>query len=170
MAKKSKTKTYIIRLARVFPATHKRAGEPTLFKQHLVIGDHCPVCEFRDTRLCLTTPCKRHTIRENYAYWEERIGNIRAGDGVLSIRDWKGDSPRSVQPEIRTVAGTMGVGIQRLTFDNGDINRPRVGDTPIQTYELALNDGLAEDDWRDWFKNYDLTKPMALIHFTPFRY
>jgi len=32
------------------------------------------------------------------------------------------------------------------------------------------NDGLSFDDWLDWFKDYDLTKPMAIIHFTPMRY
>ena len=26
------------------------------------------------------------------------------------------------------------------------------------------------DDFKEWFKGYDLSKPMAIIHFTAFRY
>ena len=40
----------------------------------------------------------------------------------------------------------------------------------VTIYDLAANDGLSTNDWLDWFKNYDLTKPMAIIHFTKFRY
>lgn len=36
--------------------------------------------------------------------------------------------------------------------------------------ELAFNDGLNLDDWKAWFQDYDFTKPMAVIHFTKFRY
>lgn len=32
------------------------------------------------------------------------------------------------------------------------------------------NDGLSEVDWRNWFERYDLTEPLAVIHFTKFRY
>lgn len=35
---------------------------------------------------------------------------------------------------------------------------------------LAHNDGLSEVDWRNWFERYDLTEPLAVIHFTKFRY
>lgn len=35
---------------------------------------------------------------------------------------------------------------------------------------LARNDGLTLEDWREWFRGYDLSKPMAVIHFTKFRY
>jgi hypothetical protein len=35
---------------------------------------------------------------------------------------------------------------------------------------LAKNDGLSLDDFKEWFKGYDLSKPLALIHFTKFRY
>jgi len=36
--------------------------------------------------------------------------------------------------------------------------------------KLAANDGLLTEDWYRWFKKYDLSKPMAVIHFTSFRY
>lgn len=35
---------------------------------------------------------------------------------------------------------------------------------------LANNDGLSKEDWQEWFRGYDLSKPMAIIHFTKFRY
>jgi hypothetical protein len=40
----------------------------------------------------------------------------------------------------------------------------------LTTYELSKNDGLSEDDFRAWFKGYDTRKPLAIIHFTNFRY
>jgi hypothetical protein len=35
---------------------------------------------------------------------------------------------------------------------------------------LSKNDGLSLKDFKDWFKGYDLSKPMTVIHFTKFRY
>lgn len=35
---------------------------------------------------------------------------------------------------------------------------------------VANNDGLKYLDWRRWFKDYDLSKPLAVVHFTKFRY
>ena len=35
---------------------------------------------------------------------------------------------------------------------------------------LSKNDGLTVEDWRNWFKDYDLSLPLVIIHFTPFRY
>ena len=39
-------------------------------------------------------------------------------------------------------------------------------------FMLAENDGLTFADWKAWFSNpkYDLSEPMAIIHFTKFRY
>jgi hypothetical protein len=36
--------------------------------------------------------------------------------------------------------------------------------------KLAENDGLSLVDFKAWFKGYDLSKPMAIIHFINFRY
>jgi len=35
---------------------------------------------------------------------------------------------------------------------------------------IARNDGLSFDDFEEWFKDYDLSKPMAIIHYSDFRY
>ena len=44
----------------------------------------------------------------------------------------------------------------------------KVNDVLSET--LAKNDGLSDDDFREWFKKIDFSKPMAIIHFTDFRY
>lgn len=70
------------------------------------------------------------------------------------------------------------IGLQELVFVDGDIMKPHVvrgGDTekelvPVTVQDLATNDGLSVEDWLDWFNGYDLTKSMAIIHFTEFRY
>lgn len=45
-----------------------------------------------------------------------------------------------------------------------------VGGCSVDCKTLAHNDGLSEVDWRNWFERYDLTEPLAVIHFTKFRY
>jgi hypothetical protein len=35
---------------------------------------------------------------------------------------------------------------------------------------LAKNDGLSLKNFKEWFKKYDISEPMAIIHFTKFRY
>ena len=59
---------------------------------------------------------------------------------------------------------------QRLEFVNGKLGLPRIGIVYQRKNEIALNDGLSFEDWENWFKNYDLAQPMAIIHFTKFRY
>jgi hypothetical protein len=36
--------------------------------------------------------------------------------------------------------------------------------------DIPQNDGLSPEDFKEWFKKYDLLEPMAIIHFTKFRY
>ena len=77
---------------------------------------------------------------------------------------------RSKQVEIARLTKEDGVGIQRLEFVNGKLGLPRIGIVYQRKNEIALNDGLSFEDWENWFKNYDLAQPMAIIHFTKFRY
>lgn len=41
---------------------------------------------------------------------------------------------------------------------------------PVEPALLAKNDGLSLDDWIEWFRSYDISESMAVIHFTSFRY
>ena len=150
-------KTYYLTLSQGFPATHARAGQPTGFKENL----------------CKT---KMHTIRANYEFWKNRFEQIEKGEACLSIRQWTGKPYRSKQVEIARLTREDGIGIQKLELELADklfgIYHPRIDDGKgvSSIEELANNDGLSLNDWREWFKDYDLSQPMAIIHFTPFRY
>ena len=116
-----------------------------------------------------------HTIRANYNLWEARIKEVQEGKAVLSIRQWSGLPYRSKQDKITELSKEDGVGIQKLTFNkdsNGEffLEDFDIDGKYIDFHKLAANDGLLTEDWCRWFKKYDLSKPMAVIHFTSFRY
>lgn len=110
-----------------------------------------------------------HTIRANYEFWRKRIKEVQAGRAVLSVRQWT-DKPRhSKQIEIARLTAANGVGIQKLEIF--DLMRPaKVDGRLVDLTDLANNDGLSFSDWYHWFRGYDIIKPMAIIHFTKFRY
>lgn len=153
-------KTYYLTLSQVFPATHVNAGMPTYFEEQLI----------RHTKL--------HTIRANCGFWKKRFEKIAAGEACLSVRQWVGKpyGKGSTQREIVRLTREDGIGIQKLTFPFDTFNEAAIEDAEhigvfsgiAQT--LATNDGLSFRDWVAWFKDYDLSKPMAIIHFTSFRY
>lgn len=150
-------KKYIITLSKFFLKQHIRAGEETGFKDSFLKGK------------------KVHTIRANYNLWEARIKEVQEGKAVLSIRQWSGLPYRSKQDEITELSKEDGVGIQKLTFNkdsNGEffLEAFDIDGKYIDFDKLAANDGLLTEDWYRWFKKYDLSKPMAVIHFTSFRY
>ena len=104
---------------------------------------------------------------------------IYAGEAELSVRQWTGRPYCSKMEEIARLSRVDGIGIQRLTFPLADLNFAEIDYTIMQGASvnpnreidlLARNDGLDYGLWADWFRTYDLTKPFALIHFTPFRY
>ncbi|MFS2644226.1 hypothetical protein AAH098_15350 [Bacteroides uniformis] len=165
-------KTYVITLSQVFPTCHKRAGEPTKFRAAFQSGQTCSKCKKRNPAMC-TGECfsglKIHTIRANYPLWLKRITEVQQSKAVLSVRQWTGKPYRSPQEEIAILTNEDGLGIQELKmidlFSPTTINGNRV-----ELPDLAANDGLSFNDWYEWFKGYDLKQPLAIIHFTKFRY
>lgn len=153
-------KTYVLTLSKVFPATHPHKGEPTHFVNKFVSAIKQITGEW----------WKIHTIRANYPLWAKRIAEVQRGEAVLSVRIWLGAPYRSKQTEIAHLTKDDGVGIQKLTFFSGRIGYPTVGKYQPSVKEIAHHDGLWPTEWVFWFKNYDLSKPLAIIHFTPFRY
>lgn len=150
-------KTYYLTLSKVFPSTHAKAGMPTYFEEKL------------------TQHTKLHTIRANYELWKKRFEQIAAGKAVLSIRVWVGKpyGKGSTQREISRLTREDGIGIQKLRIYEHEPLPVVYADrytTPVDWQELAANDGLSLSDWREWFKDCDLSQPLAIIHFTPFRY
>lgn len=176
-------KTYVITLSQQFPKGHRRHGELTYFReqfQNTILDDAgvsaCDCCKYetRDCEACgykaVNFRKKIHTIRANYPLWEQRFAEIERGDACLSVRQWTGMPYRSKQVEIGCLTVRDGIGIQQLEFVNNKLGLPRIGIVYQRKHELALNDGLSFEDWESWFKGYNLTPPMAIIHFTKFRY
>lgn len=165
-------KTYVITLSQFFPTGHKRAGEPTKFRAAFQSGQTCSKCKKRNPAMC-TGECfsglKIHTIRANYPLWLKRITEVQQCKAVLSVRQWTGKPYRSPQEEIAMLTSEDGLGIQELKMI--DLFRPTtINGNRVELPDLAANDGLSFNDWYDWFKSYDLKQPMAIIHFTKFRY
>ena len=161
-------KTYVLTVSRNFPKTHKRAGEPTRFKEQLTNG----LAQLNGE------DCKIHTIRSNYPLWAKRISEIKDGKAILSIRYWSGKPYNSKQVEICQLDKDSGVGIQELCLKPKSILEDSVElfyidnnfYNPLNLGFLSRNDGLSYEDFKEWFKSYDLSQPMAIIHFTRFRY
>lgn len=154
-----KQKTYVITLSQVFPVTHIRKGEPTGFKDKFLAAIKQVEGEW----------LKLHTIRANYELWKKRFDEIAAGNACLAIRQWTGRPYKSKQVELARLTREDGIGLQELRFDKSRL-LPNVNYKPVGVGRLANNDGLSLEDWKEWFKNYDITKPLAIIHFTSFRY
>jgi hypothetical protein len=174
-----------------YPAYHKRKGEPTYFpekiKELLSESKECTNCIVCSSESCLhrkkilqnknyikpNYPDKLHTIRSNYPLWEKRIKEILEGKAILSIRYHslgryvKGNK----QIEICKLNKDSGIGIQKLEFWYNLTNNAQVDDRLYPTIsELSKNDGLNIIDFKEWFKPYDLSEPMAVIWFVDKRY
>jgi hypothetical protein len=160
-------KTYVITLSKSFLIKHSKSGEPTNFRDAFNAGQ-----VFNRGSECLYLRPKLHTIRANYPLWEKRIKEVQAGNAVLSVRQWTGKPYGSKQIEIARLTDENGVGIQKLCFPNrltAWVDYPE-RKLSVDFKYLAKNDGLSLADWCDWFRHYDLSKPLAIIHFTKFRY
>ena len=164
-----KKKTYVLTLSKHFLANHKRAGEETHFKEKFLLGQGL-------TDYDTPSLAKLHTIRANYPLWEKRIKEVQEGRAVLSVRQWTGKPYHSKQVEIAMLTAENGVGVQKLSF-----YKDKDGMASLKFFNIngkyidretlvANNDGLSKEDWQEWLRGYDLSKPIAIIHFTKFRY
>ena len=167
--KKPKIKRYRLSVRRAFTEDHPRAGEPTYFVDR-ILKNGVGFYEFLEWQ-------KIHTIRANYNYWAGIMEKVQRGEAVIELFYWSGspyNSKRDGNKQIvfATLDKDSGCGVQMLEFKNSIFNCQTVdGDycySEIDT--IAANDGLSIEDFRAWFEGYDLTKPMAIIHFTKFRY
>jgi hypothetical protein len=153
-----KIKTHVLTVSRVFPVTHKRKGELTFFVESILMEK------------------KLHTIRANYWIWKKRIDEVNQGIAILSVRYWSGKPYNSKQVEICQFDKDSDIWVQRLVFKENKL----LGEIAISpdrdvfhSYtisDISKNDGLSIEDFKEWFKNYELSKQMAIIHFTKFRY
>lgn len=157
-------KTYVLTLSQTFPTKHPRKGEPTYFNEQVLNA------VWRAHNMSIGLPqygMKLHTIRSNYELWSRRFKDIDSGKACLSIPYCTGKH----QWEICKLTKEDGIGLQRLEFYNGCLQQPILSSgITISAESLAHNDGLSFDSWKDWFRNCDLSNPLAIIHFTKFRY
>ena len=171
-----KTKTYVITVSRTFPKTHARAGENTYFVQKIRNALHdykessVDCYDENGNETCvLIRERKIHTIRGNYELWEKRMTEVQKGNAVISLRYWSGKPYNSKQVVICQLDKDSGCGVQKAEFDDY-LYSLKVDDKRMELGNIPLNDGLSHTDFEEWFKGYDLSKPMAIIHFTNFRY
>lgn len=159
-------KTYVLVLSKVFPTHHNMKGQETHFKDAFNAGQ-----VFNRGSACLYRHPKLHTIRGNYELWVKRFEQIERGEAQLSIRQWSGKPHHSKQEVICNLTKADGIGLQKMVVEGCSTIHPKfVGDCSVDCKTLAHNDGLSEADWKNWFEGYDLTEPLAVIHFTKFRY
>ena len=168
-----KLKTYVLMLSKTFPATHTRAGEETGFAPKMMAAINGMPCF-----------CKKlHTIRGNYELWQQRFNKIMAGEAVLSVRQWVGKpyGKGSTVREIARLTREDGIGLQQVYLNSmAQITGERFSKVKlteeediyryVRTRKIAENDGLLYEDWKEWFRRIDRSKPYAIIHFTNFRY
>ena len=166
--KPEKIKRYRLGVSRNFPTTHPRKGEPTQFEAKIQFALH-------NNKFWQ----KLHTIRANYPLWEKRMKEVKAGRAVIELFYWEDKPYRSKQIVFAVLDKDSGCGVQELdmsiflSHSMGFVNFKELtfsGAKEIDIKTLAKNDGLSLDDFKAWFKKYDLSQPMAIIHFTSFRY
>ena len=171
-------KTYVLTVSRYFPKTHKRAGEETFFKEKILSA----IGKYDDgigRAIGLDKIDKKiHIIRSNYPLWKKRIEQIQDGKAILSIRSWSGRPYNSKQVEICQLDKDSGCVVQmldlsifkthELCFVNSFENSFSAQTASCNS--ISKNDGLSLENFKEWFKCYDLSEPMAIIHFTSFRY
>ena len=170
-------KTYYLTLSVAFPVTHARAGKPTEFRQSFANAQMCAKCQSEPKGMCMGECIvgrkKVHTIRGNFPLWEKRFEEIERGEACLAVKQWTGRPYRSTMVEIARLTREDGIGLQQLRFTvDADNSRVAIIDGVClpSLRVLADNDGLSFDDWNEWFRGSQCSQPMAIIHFTKFRY
>ena len=191
--KTQKIKRYRLSVSRIFPATHPRKGDRTEFVckilrslnlQPLERNNHFYRCANECGTSCsrMLLDKKLHTCRANYDLWAKRMAEVQAGRAVIELCYWSEKPYRSKQVVFATLDKDSGCGVQKVewwsvsnfwavytTMPDDDCGSQDFY-SEVETKTLAKNDGLSLDDFKSWFKGYDLSKPMAIIQFTNFRY
>lgn len=134
-------------LAKALPRTHRNAGVPTNFKESFLEGS------------------KIHTLRTNYPLWKTKIEEVQKGRAEISIRQWEDKPYTSKQIEIGRLTQEDGVGIQKMEWLR---HCALIENKEIRKREIAANDGLHFNDFVNLFR--ETQEPLAIIHFTKFRY
>ena len=162
---------YRVSVSRTFPATHPRKGEETFFVDRISNSmDRSPYEAHLSPEQKREYIKKCHTIRGNFDVWVKRFEKINKGEAILELYYWSGKPYNSKCITICQLGKDHEIGIQKIEFDDYLYSALIDGNRFGEVHNLALNDGLTYADFEAWFKGADLSKPMAIIHFTNFRY
>ncbi len=149
-----KIKTYVLIVSRTFPRFHPNEGECTRFVTQIKAG------------------VKKHTIRLNSDYWQQRIDEVNAGNAMLSLRHWDGKPYRSKQVEFAQLKqGEVGYERVKLSMRLEQITA-KINGWFFPFDGIPENDGLTEDQFKHWFfpQLPNIDREGIIIHFTDFRY
>lgn len=152
-------RSILITLSRVFPKNHPRKGEPTNFARKLADGT------------------LKHTIRGNYYMWVLNAEKLRHPERwQLSVRQWSGQPYRSKQEEIAIINHPIAVEPLLMHYHaDTDTITAKVETKPVDIADIATNNGLTLDEFKDWYfapyrRKQDFLYCGSIIQFTDFRY
>lgn len=141
-------------ISKEFPAKHKRAGDPTEFKEKILTGS------------------KVHTIRNNFEWWHDKAAMINSGEMELCLKSWIGRPYHTKQEQWLTLS-SISVQKVRMEYEAGQNHvLAFVDEKQVPVQMLALHDGLSVDDFTDWFfrGSKESTFEGVVIHFTKLHY
>jgi hypothetical protein len=176
------------------------SGRETCFREAIKAGIAGKRNVYSDDGRMIGSFPKLHTIRainkSKSNTWSDKIKDVQEGKAVLVLYRWNGkpysadgcanlfvfgiDAVREFIDELmksdkyRYAIPVIdsGIGVQILSIGNDWhtwVLGVLCGDYP-EIDEIAKNDGLSVEDFKAWFKSYDLSNFMEIIHFTKFRY
>lgn len=175
--KTPKINRYRLAISRTFPATHPKKGKQTWFTDKILLTlekfKACTIFDYENDEKIIVWH-KIHTIRSNYPLWEKRMAEVQAGRAVIELFYWSGKPYNSPQVVFATLDKDSGCGVQRISMAS-DLFCASIATSYSENLVIGLEvinsgDGLSLEDFKAWFKGYDLHKPLAIIHFTSFRY
>ena len=157
MKQKEQKRKVIITFSKAFPPGHSKVGQPTGFESKLRAGT------------------KIHTIRADAkGWWDKCAEAINSGRKYLSLREWVG---RPYNSEQRILGEREKIGLQTITMtysSEDELPQAWVDGKKVPVEQLAKNDGLAVEDFVEWFFSTPLYKSNTfdgkIIHLTDFRY
>ena len=155
MKQKEQKRKVIITFSKAFPPGHSKVGQPTGFESKLRAGT------------------KIHTIRADAKGWWDKCAEA-INSGRKYLREWVG---RPYNSEQRILGERDKIGLQTITMtysSEDELPQAWVDGKKVPVEQLAKNDGLAVEDFVEWFFSTPLYKSNTfegkIIHLTDFRY
>ncbi|MEI7676550.1 MAG: hypothetical protein WCJ03_07205 [Bacteroidales bacterium] len=173
--KTNAVKTYVVYVSEKFPAYHPKAGELTLFATAIgnALENRAYVNIHHNGESLVCDKKKIHTIRKNYEEWKRKETEINEGRAVLSIRQWNGTRYQKGATWTE-IARLEKIGVQKAEFKDDMLSDWEIDEEIIDSLlsNISKNDGLSNSDMIAWFVDgdYKPNEPLAIIHFTDFKY